>query len=251
MKLKQVRPRRTALLTTENDVHNVKMSDPKHRPIRSFVLRGGRLTSAQQHALNELWPHYGIDTSETVLHFDDYFERPAPVILEIGFGNGESTWQMARLEADKNFIGVEVHEPGVGHLLLALEKHEISNVRIACEDAVSFIQKRIAAGSLAGVRVYFPDPWPKIRHHIRRIIQPALITLLAERIGKGGILHLATDWQPYAEHILEVMQTSDEFENLSSTGDFYKRPAWRLQTKYEARGERLGHQVSDLLFRRR
>jgi len=183
------------------------MTEPTHRSIRSFVLRKGRLTSAQQIALDELWPYYGIESAETVLDFDDYFERPAEVILEIGFGNGESTWQMAQFETDKNFIGIEVHEPGVGHLLMALEKHGIENVRVACEDAVPFMQQRIAAGSLAGVRIYFPDPWPKKRHHKRRIIQPGFVAQLARCIAKGGILHLATDWQPYAEHMLEVMQS--------------------------------------------
>ena len=223
---------------------------PTDRNIRSFVLRKGRLTSAQQHALDELWPYYGIESSETALNFDDHFDRPADVIVEIGFGNGESTWQMAQLEAEKNFIGIEVHKPGVGHLLMALEKHGVNNVRIACEDAVPFMQKRIAPGSLAGVRIYFADPWPKKRHHKRRIIQLAFVTQLARCITGGGILHLATDWQPYAEHILEVMQSSPDFKNLSANGDYCEQPRWRPRTKYEERGERLGHQVRDLLYRR-
>jgi tRNA (guanine-N7-)-methyltransferase len=226
------------------------MTEPTHRSIRSFVLRKGRLTSAQQLALDELWPYYGIESAETILDFDDHFERPAEVILEIGFGNGESTWQMAQLETDKNFIGIEVHEPGVGHLMMALEKHGIENVRVACEDAVPFMRQRIAPGSLAGVRIYFPDPWPKKRHHKRRIIQPEFVAQLARCIAKGGILHLATDWQPYAEHMLEVMQSNPDFENLSPGGDYCERPDWRSHTKYEARGERLGHQVRDLLFQR-
>jgi tRNA (guanine-N7-)-methyltransferase len=226
------------------------MTEPTHRNIRSFVLRKGRLTSAQQLALDELWPYYGIESAETILDFDDHFERPAEVILEIGFGNGESTWQMAQLETDKNFIGIEVHEPGVGHLMMALEKHGIENVRVACEDAVPFMCQRIAPGSLAGVRIYFPDPWPKKRHHKRRIIQPEFVAQLARCIAKGGILHLATDWQPYAEHMLEVMQSNPGFENLSPGGDYCERPDWRSHTKYEARGERLGHQVRDLLFQR-
>ena len=226
------------------------MTNEKHRSIRSFVLRKGRLTIAQQHALDELWPHYGIESSETVLDFDDHFDRPADVIVEIGFGNGESTWQMALQEPEKNFIGIEVHEPGVGQLLMALEEHHIDNVRIACEDAVVFLQQRIADGSLAGMRIFFADPWPKKRHHKRRIIQPEFINQLARCLRKDGILHLATDWQPYAVHILEVMQSSPDFTNLSANDDYCERPDWRPYTKYEERGEKLGHEVRDLLYQR-
>jgi len=226
------------------------MTEPTHRNIRSFVLRKGRLTIAQQHALDELWPHYGIDHRETVLDFEDHFERVADVIVEVGFGNGESTWRMAQQEPDKNFIGIEVHEPGVGQLLMALEEHAIENVRIFCGDAVPFLQNRIAAGSLAGVRIYFADPWPKKRHHKRRLIQPAFVDQLARCIKKDGILHMATDWQPYADHILEVMQSRTDFVNLSETGDYCERPEWRPYTKYEERGESLGHEVRDLLYQR-
>ena len=226
------------------------MTDSKHRNIRSFVLRKGRMTVAQQHALDELWPHYGIERRETVLDFDEHFEHPADVIMEIGFGNGESTWQMAQQEPQKNFIGVEVHEPGVGQLLMALDEHGIENVRIACEDAVPFLQKRIAAGSLSGVRIYFADPWPKKRHHKRRIMQTEFVSLRARCINKGGILHLATDWLPYAEHMLEVMRANPDFINLSADGDYCERPDWRPYTKYEQRGEKLGHEVLDLLYQR-
>lgn len=227
------------------------MTEPTNRRnIRSFVLRKGRLTVAQQHALDELWPHYGIESRKTVLDFDDYFDRQADVIVEIGFGNGESTWRMALAEPDVNFIGIEVHEPGVGQLLMALEEHEIENVRIACEDAVPFLENRIAPDSLAGVRIYFADPWPKKRHHKRRIIQPDFVAMLSQRIASGGILHLATDWQPYADHMLEVLQASPDFINLSPTGDYCETPEWRPYTKYEERGERLGHVVRDLLYQR-
>ena len=226
------------------------MTEPTHRSIRSFVLRKGRLTVAQQRALDELWPHYGIENRETALDFDDHFERSAEVIVEVGFGNGESTWRMALEEPEKNFIGIEVHEPGVGQLLMALEEHAIENVRIVCGDAVPFLQNRITPGSLAGVRIYFADPWPKKRHHKRRIIQPEFVGQLARCISGGGILHMATDWQPYADHILEVMQSSSDFVNLSPTGDYCETPEWRPYTKYEKRGERLGHEVRDLLYQR-
>ena len=226
------------------------MTEPTHRNIRSFVLRKGRLTIAQQHALDELWPHYGIENRETVLEYDDHFDRTAEVIVEIGFGNGESTWRMALEEPEINFIGIEVHKPGVGQLLMALEEHAIENVRIARCDAVPFLQNRDPAGSLAGVRIYFADPWPKKRHHKRRIIQPEFVDHLARCIKEGGILHMATDWQPYADHILEVMQSTSDFVNLSPTGDYCETPEWRPYTKYEKRGERLGHEVRDLLYQR-
>ncbi len=226
------------------------MTDTQDRKIRSFVLRKGRLTPAQQHALDELWPYYGIDNATTVLDFADHFERTADVVVEIGFGNGESTWQMAQGEPDKNFIGIEVHPPGVGQLLMALEKYTLENVRIVRDDAVSFLEQRIAPGSLAGVRIYFPDPWPKKRHHKRRIIQPGFVLELARCMASGGLLHLATDWQPYAEHMLEVIGGNPDFANLSETADYVEQPDWRPHTKYEQRGERLGHVVRDLLYRR-
>ena len=226
------------------------MTEKRHRTIRSYVLRKGRLTTAQQHALDELWPYYGIERGNTVLDFDDHFEREADVILEIGFGNGESTWQMAQQEPEKSFVGIEVHEPGVGHLLMALEEHAIENVRIARDDAVPFVQQRIADSSLAGVRIYFPDPWPKKRHHKRRIVQADFVSQLSRCLAQGGILHLATDWRPYAEHMLKVMQEHADFINLSPHGDYCERPEWRPFTKYEKRGEKLGHEVFDLLYQR-
>lgn len=226
------------------------MTDKQKRSIRSFVLRGGRLTVAQRHALDELWPHYGIEPGEAPLDCDDCFARPADVIVEIGFGNGESTWRMAQQEPNINFIAIDVHKPGVGQLLMALDANGIENVRIAREDAVPFLQRRMVTGSLAGVRIYFPDPWPKKRHHKRRLIQPEFVSQMARCLATGGILHLATDWQPYAQHMLEVLQSSAEFVNLSPSGDYCERPQWRPHTKYEQRGERLGHEVRDLLYQK-
>ncbi len=220
------------------------------RHVRSFVLRAGRLTEGQKRALEELWPVHGLPECGDSLDLAGLFGNDHPVIMEIGFGNGEATWQMAAAHPEENYLAVEVHRPGVGHLLLKLEEHGINNVRIACEDAVELLRKRIGAESLSGVRIYFPDPWPKKRHYKRRIIQAGFIGLLAEKMRPGGILHLATDWAPYAEHMLEVMHTSRDFENLSPAGQFVPRPAWRPETKYEKRGERLGHGVFDLLFRR-
>jgi tRNA (guanine-N7-)-methyltransferase len=218
--------------------------------VRSFVLRAGRLTEGQKRALEDLWPVHGLPESGESLDLTGLFGNRHPVIMEIGFGNGDATWQMAAGHPEENYLAVEVHRPGVGHLLLKLEEHGINNVRIACEDAVELLRKRIRSGSLAGVRIYFPDPWPKKRHHKRRIIQAGFVGLLAEKMRPGGILHLATDWAPYADHMLEVMHDSPAFENLSPAGGFAPRPAWRPETKYEKRGERLGHGVFDLLFKR-
>ena len=172
------------------------------------------------------------------------------MILEVGFGDGEATWRMAAAHPEENYLGVEVHRPGVGRLLLRLEQQGIDNVRVACEDAVGFLRRRIADASLAGVRIYFPDPWPKKRHHKRRIVQPAFLRLLARKMADGGILHLATDWAPYAEHMLGVLRAEPRFVNLSPSGDTYPKPAWRPATKYEQRGEWLGHRVFDLVFQR-
>jgi tRNA (guanine-N7-)-methyltransferase len=221
------------------------------RAVRSFVLRGGRLTEGQKRALDELWPLFGIDEGEKELDLQSEFGNLAPVIMEIGFGNGEATWQMASANPDENFLAVEVHRPGVGHLLLRIEEHGIQNIRIACADAVDFLRHRIAPASLDGVRIYFPDPWPKKRHHKRRLIQPQFLRLLASRMRPQGILHLATDWVPYAEHMLEATAGVDEFVNLSLLDGFCDKPAWRPETKYERRGERLGHQVRDLLLERK
>jgi tRNA (guanine-N7-)-methyltransferase len=232
------------------EAKNPVIETPRARHVRSFVLRAGRLTEGQKRALDELWPVYGITGGDAVLDFGALFSNDHPVIMEIGFGNGDATWQMAAAQPDENYLGVEVHKPGVGHLLLKIAEHGLSNIRIACEDAVELLSLRIPDRSLSGVRIYFPDPWPKKRHHKRRIIQPRFLGLLARKMRSGGILHLATDWKPYAEHMLEVMHNSNDFENLSPDGGALPRPEWRPATKYEKRGERLGHGVSDLVFRR-
>jgi tRNA (guanine-N7-)-methyltransferase len=222
----------------------------ERRPVRSFVLRGGRLTDGQKRALDELWPRWGIGPGSGVLDFSATFGNDRPVILEIGFGDGDATWRMAEAEPQHNFLAVEVHRPGVGRLLLKLEQRGIGNVRVVCADAVDVLQRRVAPAALEAVRIYFPDPWPKKRHHKRRILQPDFVDLLASRMRSGAILHLATDWAPYAEHMLDVLRGSDMFENLSPAGGSCSRPEWRPRTKYERRGERLGHPVSDLVFRR-
>ena len=227
-------------------------ADASHtRPVRSFVLRGGRLTGAQKRALDELWPVFGLPGADQLLDFETVFGNTGPVILEIGFGNGEATWRMAQARPEKNFVGVDVHRPGVGHLLLKLEEHGIPNVRVANRDAVEFLQRQVPVASLQGVRIYFPDPWPKKRHHKRRIVQDGFVALLASRLIDGGVLHVATDWAPYAGHVLAVLGHSPEFRNLSPGAGYCQRPEWRPATRYERRGQRLGHRVFDLLFKRR
>lgn len=238
-------------MTQDTREEKMQGGDPRHhRPVRSFVLRAGRLTEGQQRALKELWPLYGVEAGENELDPGSLFGNDRPLIMEIGFGNGDATWQMAINEPDRNFLGVEVHKPGVGHLLLKIEEHRISNLRIACEDAVELLGRRIPDRALSAVRIYFPDPWPKKRHHKRRIVQQPFVDLLARKMKADGILHLATDWEPYAEHMLGVLNASTAFENQSQHGEACPRPEWRPETKYEKRGERLGHGVYDLLFRR-
>lgn len=215
------------------------------------MVRGGRLTPGQQRAIDTLYPRFGVPAGSDTLDFRKLFGRAADTVLEIGFGNGESTWRMASAEPETNFVGIEVHPPGVGRLLLALDENQVDNVRVCLGDAVVFLNERIADHSLGGVRIYFPDPWHKKRHNKRRLIQPDFVALLTRKMQPDGLLHLATDWVPYAEHMLEVLQASPDLENLSPDDGFVDQPAWRPGTKYEARGDRLGHETRDLLFRRR
>lgn len=222
--------------------------DPDHRRrVRSFVRRPGRLTPAQQRALDELLPRYAIPAEPAAL--DEAFERPAGLVVEIGFGNGQSLAAMAEAEPRRNFVGIEVHEPGIGRLLRTLEERDIENVRIAARDAVEVVSGQTAEADVDEFRIYFPDPWPKKRHHKRRLIQPEFVALLADRLADGGLLHLATDWPPYAEWMLEVLNREASLENL---GDPYvPRPEWRPQTHFERRGQQRGHPIVDLLYRRR
>lgn len=216
------------------------------RRVRSFVRRPGRLTPAQQRALDELLPDYAVDPALNDLRLA--FATDAPVVVEIGFGNGEALAWMAGREAERNFVGIEVHEPGVGRLLRQLEALGLGNVRVAMRDAVEVLTEQVVPASLAQVRVYFPDPWPKKRHHKRRIIQPAFVDRIAECLMPGGLLHLATDWQPYAEWMVEVLAGCERFAN---EGDPYvERPDWRPRTRFEQRGLVRGHQIFDLLYRR-
>jgi tRNA (guanine-N7-)-methyltransferase len=221
------------------------------RPVRSFVIRAGRTTDAQRRALTELWPHYGVDFSAQPLDFVSLYGRPAPQVVEIGFGNGEHLVALATRHPERNFLGIEVHPPGVGHLLLALAAAHITNVRVSGHDAVEVFEAQIPAGSLAEIQILFPDPWPKKRHQKRRLIQPAFAACLADRLRPGGLLRLATDWEPYAHHMLQVLSVCERLENLASSGSFAGESLERPATRFEQRGRRLGHDVWELAFRRR
>lgn len=222
----------------------------RERAIRSFVVRAGRMTAAQERAWRELWPKYGFAPGETQLEFSAIFGQDAPVTLEVGFGNGESLAALASANPGRHFLGIEVHRPGVGHLMLLCEAAELRNVRVLCDDAVEILQQRVPDGSLDEVLLYFPDPWPKKRHHKRRIVQPPFLALVARKLRQGGVLRMATDWQPYAEHMLASTASCMGLRNESVTNDYVSRPASRPLTRFEKRGQRLGHEVWDLALRR-
>ncbi len=226
------------------------MNEPTHRPIRSFVMRAGRMTSGQSRALEDLWPRYGVAFAPGLLDLDLLFGRRAPRTLEIGFGNGEHLAALAAAHPGRDFLGIEVHRPGVGHLLMLASDQQLANVRVSDHDAVEVLSEQIPAGSLDEVLVLFPDPWHKKRHHKRRLIQPPFVELVASRLAPGGLFKLATDWEEYALQMLEVLGASGSFTNQSPTRDWMPRPEERAPTRFEKRGARLGHGVWDLAFRR-
>jgi len=209
------------------------------------------MTDAQRRALVELWPRYGIDPDNTPIDFHLVFGRAAPVHLEIGFGNGDALIAMAEAHPENNYLGIEVHRPGVGGLMRRCAAEQLENVRVMSADAKEVLEKQIAPGSLAAAYIFFPDPWPKKRHHKRRLVQPEFVALLRERLAIGGILRLATDWHDYAEQMLAVLSADPELENISGMGSYAERPSERPLTRFEQRGMRLGHGVWDLAFRHR
>jgi tRNA (guanine-N7-)-methyltransferase len=230
-------------MTTATEVR-----DAEHRPVRSYVLRQGRMSPAQQRALDVLLPRLGIAYAPAPLNIVAAFGRSAPVILEIGFGMGETTAAIAAAHPERNFLGLEVHGPGVGALLNRVDAAGLTNVRVIQHDAVDVVAHMIPAASLAGIHIYFPDPWPKKRHHKRRLLQPGFVHALAQRLAPDGYLHAATDWDDYAQEILATLSSEPLLAN--TVPDFAPRPAWRPLTKFEARGLQLGHGVHDLVFRR-
>jgi tRNA (guanine-N7-)-methyltransferase len=221
----------------------------ERRPVRSYVLRQGRTSAAQARALEELGPRYAIPYTHALLDRVAMFGRDAPLVVEIGSGMGETTLEMAAADPATDFVAIEVHGPGVGSLLRGIDAAGLTNLRIIRHDAIDVLEQMIADASLTGIHLFFPDPWPKKRHHKRRLIQPAFAALAARKLAPGGILHAATDWPDYAEQMLKVLSAEPLLEN--TVKDYAPRPARRPHTKFEERGLRLGHPVRDLVFRRR
>jgi len=232
-------------------MHDPEQAASPHRHIRSFVRREGRLTPAQQQALATLLPKYGLpEQTHSALDFADIFDNHNPVLLEIGYGNGESLLAQALANPQQNHIGLEVHRPGAGHLLQEIERRQLHNVRIAIADAAAWLPLAVADASIHTVQIFFPDPWHKKRHNKRRLIQNAFVDQLARIIAPGGLLMLATDWQDYAEHMLAVMTAHQGFRNCAEDAAFSARPECRPLTRFERRGQRLGHTVYDLQYHR-
>lgn len=219
------------------------------RAIRSFVRRAGRITEAQERALSLLWPKYGIDFNTRPADLDAIFSRRAPRVLEIGFGNGENLAALAQAHPEQDYLGIEVHRPGVGRLLLSADAAGLSNARVICHDAVEVLASQLPIHALDEVLILFPDPWPKKRHHKRRLIQPPFVELVASRLKSGGILRLATDWEPYAVQMLEVLSACPALENLHAADRQVESVERRIPTRFEKRGQRLGHEIWDFAFK--
>jgi tRNA (guanine-N7-)-methyltransferase len=224
---------------------------PHARGVRSYVRRQGRMTPAQQRAYAELMPRHGVAVADSPLELATLFGRGAPVTLEIGFGMGDALLEMAAAAPERDFLGVEVHRPGIGRLLAGLEARSLTNVRVIEGDAVQVLERMLGDGVLERVLLLFPDPWPKKRHHKRRLLQAPFVELAARRLAAGGVFHAATDWAPYAEQMLEVLEACPLLENSAGPGAYAPRPDYRPLTKFERRGVALGHAVFDLLYRRR
>lgn len=226
------------------------------RSIRSFVTRSGRITDAQVRALERLWPQLGVEPGTWtlpgcgLLDLAALFGRHAPLTVEIGFGNGANLAALAAAHPERDYLGIEVHRPGIGRLLLALEAEGLTNVRVMCRDAVEVLEQQLPPGSIDEALILFPDPWPKKRHHKRRLVQAGFTRLLASRLAVGGVVRIATDWEPYAQEMLATLSAEPHLQNLGAEGGFIPRPTERITTRFEQRGERLGHGVWDLAFRR-
>ncbi|WOT04282.1 tRNA (guanosine(46)-N7)-methyltransferase TrmB [Shewanella youngdeokensis] len=220
------------------------------RKVRSFVLREGRLTKGQAQAIEQQWPSMGLDYTPEPIDLVEVFGREADTVLEIGFGMGASLVEMAKASPELNFIGIEVHKPGVGSCLSVAAEAGVTNLRVYHHDALEVLENSIAVESLARVQLFFPDPWHKKRHHKRRIVQAPFVELIRSKLKVGGVFHLATDWENYSEHMLEVLSGAPGYKNQSTTGDVVERPDHRPLTKFEARGHRLGHGVWDIMFER-
>ncbi len=221
---------------------------PFARRIKSFVVRSTRMTVGQQRGWDTYWDAMGVEPCETILDFQQLFGNQNPLVFEIGFGMGASLFEMAQAHPEHNFIGVEVHRPGVGAILASAGDAGLTNLRVLCCDANLVIDKMLTDNALSRVQLYFPDPWHKTRHHKRRLVQPDFVQRIRKKLAKGGLFHMATDWQPYAQHMLAIMNAQEGYQNQSSDGSYVDKPDYRPQTKFERRGLKLGHGVWDLVY---
>jgi tRNA (guanine-N7-)-methyltransferase len=222
----------------------------RKKSIRSYVVRAGRMTDGQRNAFENSWAQYGLKLTDGAIDTDDVFGRSGTKVLEIGFGMGDSLLQMAAAEPDTDFIGIEVHPPGVGTLMNGATEQSIENLRVYLADANDVLKECFATESIDRLQLYFPDPWHKKKHNKRRIVQPQFVQLVREKLRPGGVLHMATDWQHYAEQMLETLDDAEGFENKAGQGEYSPRPDYRPLTKFEMRGERLGHGVWDLIYQK-
>ena len=232
----------------ENTPENTVPEEHK-RSIRSFVLRQGHMTAAQQRAIDTMWPQFGVDFQEAPLNLNHAFGRDNPKVLEIGFGMGVATVEIAKRLPDTDFLAIDVHGPGVGNILKLIEEEHISNIRVMRHDAVEVVEKMLEDGSLDGIHIFFPDPWHKKRHNKRRLVQVPFVEKLLPKLKSGGYVHMATDWEEYAVQMLEVLSSFDALQNTAA--DYAPTPDYRPETKFEARGKRLSHGVWDLVFRKK
>ncbi|SDL88459.1 tRNA (guanine-N(7)-)-methyltransferase [Modicisalibacter muralis] len=238
-------------MSDERLTDDALMTDTAERPrrgVKSYVLRAGRMTAAQNRGLEEVWPRLGLSVEDGLQDLDVLFGRRAPRVVEIGFGMGGSLIEQAEAHPDTDFIGIEVHAPGVGKLLDEADKRGLTNLRVYRDDALAVLTHCLPEASLDGLQLFFPDPWPKKKHHKRRIVQPAFVELVRTRLKPGGQLHMATDWQAYAEHMAEIMADAPGYRNTATDGPYVARPEFRPLTKFERRGAQLGHGVWDLIF---
>ncbi len=222
----------------------------KRRPIKSFVIRSGRMTLGQQKGWDECWPKMGLELGQAGSDIRNSFPKQQALVVEIGFGMGGSLAEMASAASDLNFLGIEVHRPGVGALMALAKEQALDNLKVFCADANEVLKEHVADNSIHRLQLYFPDPWHKVRHNKRRLVQPAFVQSIRPKLEIGGVFHMATDWEPYAQHMMEVMESAEGFRNVSGANQYAEHPEYRPFTKFEKRGQNLGHGVWDLLFER-